>query len=350
MIKKTFITLIDKYLSGTATTSERNLIEVCMDKLETDADSSAVTGGPLKEAMWQAILAGTMHEQEPVPVRKIAWYAKTGVYWAAACVACVVAATVVLVNNREQPVQEVAKETSKPGVPYIRHIQNIHNKDTPILLPDGSGVVLSAHSALSYTEPFTGKRAVTLTGKAEFSVKADKAHPFSVLSKAVNTVVLGTKFMVTAYEQSAQIKVRLFEGKVVVQPVSRHDKKMPDDFRLEPGQEFVYSNRAMAYVRPFGKKAEAEHDAVELAGQAVTLPAGTSGAWNLFNNQPLGLVFDQLSELYNVKIVYNKQDVRRKYFVGRFNKADSLDIILKYITTANRLTVVKEEEVYYIRR
>jgi hypothetical protein len=145
--------------------------------------------------------------------------------------------------------------------------------------------------------------------------------------------------------------VRLYEGRVVVQPVDRQDKKMPAEFRLQPGQEFIYSNRTMAYVRSFGNRAEAaEHDAVEVAGQGLTVPVNAKEAWNLFNNQPLGLVFDQLSELYSVKIVYNKQDVRRKYFVGRFNKSDSLDIILKYITTANRLSFEKDENVYYIHR
>lgn len=348
MLKKTFITLIDKYLSGTATTSERRLIEAYMDKLE--AEKVAVAAPAIKEDMWQAILAGTV--EEAVPVRQLNRYVKTWVYWSAACMGAIVATTLMWLNYRK-PLPELAKENNaKTTVPVlIRHIENTRDRDTAVLLPDGSGVVLSGHSALTFSEPFVNRRELSLTGKAEFNVVTDKVHPFRVVSRAVSTVVLGTRFRVTAYKKSSQIKVRLYEGKVMVQPVNRLDKKMPADFRLQPGQEFIYSNNAMAYVRNSGSRAEgAEHDATEVAGRGLTVPGSNSEAWNLFNNQPLGLVFDQLSELYNVKIIYNKQDVKRKYFVGRFNKSDSLDIILKYITTANKLYFDKKENGYYIYR
>lgn len=350
MIKKIFITLIDKYQSGTATASEQQLVEAYLDKLEAGDNAVAVAEDAVKDEVWERIRAEMRQEEDPV--QQMAWHSKRWVRMlAAACVVGAMGVTILLVSKK--PVPEVAEHSSKKEIvpSYVRHIANTSGKNMVIHLPDSSLVILGGKSELTYTEPFIDERALSLTGKAEFNVKTDKAKPFTVLSGVISTVVLGTRFTVTAYANATQIRVRLYEGKVVVKPIDKQDKKMPKDFGLMPGQEFIYSNNAMAMVRRFATiGAETNAHADESMGEATVLPEKLNGSWNMFNNQPLGLVFDQLAELYGVTIVYNKQDVRRKYFVGRFNKSDSLDIILKYITTANRLSVSKENNIYYINK
>jgi ferric-dicitrate binding protein FerR (iron transport regulator) len=70
----------------------------------------------------------------------------------------------------------------------------------------------------------------------------------------------------------------------------------------------------------------------------------------MFNNQSLASVFRQLEEMYNVDIVYAKKDVAKMYFIGKFNKDDSVETILQNIATLNNLKLTKESNTYIIRK
>jgi ferric-dicitrate binding protein FerR (iron transport regulator) len=352
MIKKGFLPLIDRYLLGTATESEQLLVEEYLQRLEADGNATAtMVQEDVKEAMWQHIQAQTIQE---VPIIQIAWYKRKLArrLAIAASVICLLGLALYFYNNGKPAEQTVAQHSRKAdSIPSpVRHIINTSGKDENIPLADGSLITLANNSEVTFMEPFTSKRSIALIGKAGFKVAKDKAKPFAVTSQAFSTTALGTNFTVTAFANAPLQTVRLYEGKVVVKAVN--DKRMKKDFYLLPGQEFIYSNEALASVRNFNAKSTTNKETAtdDLVGKATSLPDNASGSWHLFNNQSLGLVFNQLAELYDVKIVYSKQDVRRKYFVGRFNKTDSLDLILKYITTANRLTFSKQGNIYYINK
>ena len=72
------------------------------------------------------------------------------------------------------------------------------------------------------------------------------------------------------------------------------------------------------------------------------------GTWHMYNNQPLAQVFDHLSAMYNVMIVYEQKDVQQKYFVGQFKATDSIEMILKLITKANKLKLTREDNTYIV--
>jgi transmembrane sensor len=356
MVKERFIALIDRYLSGTVTESEQQLVEEYLKRMEAGDDAMVPGEAYIKEAMWQQIQA--QKTAGPAPVVPVAWYKRRGVRLmaVAACIAGLLGVGLLVFNNYDhKPVdQPVAAMKRKPdSIPSLdRHVVNTSGKEEKIQLPDGSLVLLANNSEITYKDPFIEKRDVALTGKAKFKVVKNPAKPFKVISGAISTTALGTLFLVTAYAKASQLKVRLYEGKVVVKAVDKGDKRMQKDFYLLPGQEFIYSDQAVARVRNYNyKDITTEGNANdEIAGEALSMPPNAKESWYMFNNQSLGLVFNQLAELYDVKIVYNKADVKKKYFVGRFNKSDSLDIILKYITTANRLTFSKKDNVYYINK
>jgi ferric-dicitrate binding protein FerR (iron transport regulator) len=257
----------------------------------------------------------------------------------------------------QKQVVDVAQKVNevKDSIQIIaRHIENHTGKEKKVILPDSSLVMLANNSELNYNEPFIGKRDINLIGKASFKVAKDKSRPFSVYSGAVSTTVLGTEFSVNAYPANDRLTVRLFTGKVVVKPVKKDDWRMNKDFYLKPGEEFVYNNQALAKVNAFrGSRNtdEDENDDVANANNvAPVLPFNARGNWYMFNNQSLSQVLDQLSAIYDVKINYNKDDVKRKYFVGKFNKTDSLDIILKYILKVNDLNLLKKDNQYFITK
>jgi len=211
--------------------------------------------------------------------------------------------------------------------------------------------VLSTNSEITYHEPFVDTRDITLVGKAYFKVAKDPSRPFTVFSRKISTTALGTRFLVTAFEKTKQLTVQLYEGKIVVKSVARDDWRMKKDFYLKPGEKFFYYNDRLAKVSgQISTHVPVRSMQEETMIDDPDIPLNRKGSWYMFNNQSLQQVFDQLGLIHNVQIVYDKNEVRNKYFIGKFNKTDSLDLVLKYITIVNKLSVIKKEEVYYINK
>lgn len=94
----------------------------------------------------------------------------------------------------------------------------VNDTEGPLMLTldDGSLVRLSPHSRLKYAPKFTGEaREVFLTGEAHFEV-VKKSQPFLVQTGKVTTKVLGTSFVVRAYESDRRVTVQVRSGKVSV--------------------------------------------------------------------------------------------------------------------------------------
>lgn len=249
-----------------------------------------------------------------------------------------------------------------------------HNADSrkiSLLLPDSSEVTLSPGASIRYRQDFGryDKREVKVEGQAAFSVMKNKQMPFIVYSEMVSTTVLGTVFEVTAEKGSDQIRVRLLSGKVVVgldapghdgerggqdsDRMGRDSDRVANDsdrhYILAPGEEFVFrkENRSVV-IREFNK-----HNVSGYASNSVNgLPGGPDSLanWYMFNNQRLGEVFDQLSAIYHVEIQYSKEDIGKKYFIGRLEKRDSLNEIIRDIALLNHLTVTNRNGRYIITK
>lgn len=91
-----------------------------------------------------------------------------------------------------------------------------------VILPDGSKVWLNAGSALTFPAAFVNnERRVQLKGEGYFEVAKEKV-PFIVsvqsgnADKETEVKVLGTHFNIRGYENDADIKATLLEGKVQV--------------------------------------------------------------------------------------------------------------------------------------
>ncbi len=85
-----------------------------------------------------------------------------------------------------------------------------------VLLGDGSEVILSPKSSLRYPSQFTDSaRVVYLSGEAVFSVNRQN-RPFLVVTGEMITKVLGTRFVVSAYDHNPKITVQVQSGKVSV--------------------------------------------------------------------------------------------------------------------------------------
>jgi hypothetical protein len=215
-------------------------------------------------------------------------------------------------------------------------------------------VTLSDKSEISFYEPFIDdRRDIKLKGKANFKVAKDKIRPFTVFSGSLSTTALGTRFTVTAFENQNFIIVRLFEGKVVVKPGNKVTQNVVNNYYLLAGQELIYNNENnIAKVRRFGanalitKRPEKEKPVID----NLTIPENGTGSWFMFNNQPLSFVFDELQNMYDVDIRYSKKDISKIYFIGKFDRSESFENIIKQIADLNNLKILKKDNTFIITK
>jgi transmembrane sensor len=206
-------------------------------------------------------------------------------------------------------------------VAKAQQISNNTPQKMALTLSDGSAVELLPDSKLSCSEKFnSSKRDVVLDGEASFDVAKDAAKPFSVYSHSVLITVLGTRFTVRSYEANKATKVILQEGRVMV-------KISDSSYYLDPGDIFISSD--------------------SLSARIIHLEKDKDGCY-VFNNYPLDVVFDQLQLIYNTKIIYKKAELANRTFIGKIDKKDPLDHIIKSIALLTNFGLHKQGDSFVI--
>lgn len=98
-----------------------------------------------------------------------------------------------------------------PSVPVTTILAN--QEKIKVELPDGSFVWLNKNSSISYDKDFD-VRTVNFEGEGYFEIAKDASRPFTILSGAAKTTVLGTAFNLRAYPEEKDIELVVEEGKV----------------------------------------------------------------------------------------------------------------------------------------
>lgn len=106
---------------------------------------------------------------------------------------------------------------SKVAFPHsLVETSNPTSEPLRLRLGDESEVILSPKSRLRYPAQFADSaRIVYLTGEASFSVQRQE-RPFLVVTGDMVTKVLGTQFVVRAFDQENKFSVQVISGKVAV--------------------------------------------------------------------------------------------------------------------------------------
>ena len=174
-----------------------------------------------------------------------------------------------------------------------------HNDSSRYILPDGSTVILSKNSTLSFfyrADSGFLRREAILSGEAFFDVTKNPKQPFIVYTPTLTTKVLGTSFTITSYPNTKSASVQLLTGKVSVYKNDDLDNTFanPENWGgvvLIPNQKVTYNN-----------------DNKSLAKSLITNPAIVSKENDsfIFSNTPVSNVFDTLSKSYNINIIYDE--------------------------------------------
>ncbi|WP_346864065.1 FecR domain-containing protein [uncultured Draconibacterium sp.] len=202
-------------------------------------------------------------------------------------------------------------------------------EQTSVILPDGSKVWLNVDTKLSYPADYGEKsRNLELEGEAYFEVEKNKELPFIVSAGKVVTTALGTRFIVSAYHESSEIRSSLVEGSVNVE--YGQESKL-----LKPGQQLLYHrNSSKALIKTFEEK-------LELAWMNDEL---------IFRLMPFNDVVKELEKWFDIKIEYNADQFKTETLTVRFEEYESLETILKVIAKANGFKYVIEDNVVKIKK
>lgn len=309
MDKDHLIELLHKYLEGTATETERQLIERYYNLFESEPDVLSLLTTAQKNELRKSLPADIWKavEKEESEVRRKTSVMMWRIGTAVAAAMIIVVVKLLFWSGPATPTTPLAK------------INAVKKGNHVICLPDGTTVTLSAASSLSYPPAFTAesKREVYLEGQAFFDVHSDSLKPFMVHAGKVNVTVLGTSFNVKAITDENDITVTVKRGKV---RVSEIQKTLGI---ISPRQQVIYNRQSH----------EASQQAV-LSDAYLDWQKDDCFCDNLTINEVTAI----LEERFNVSISVDEKLSGAERFTATFSRHESLDQALKSICEFNGAT------------
>jgi transmembrane sensor len=306
MDKNELQALAQKYLEGTATPEEKQLLNDWYDADNSDVSEIVDLQTDETEADVKHRLYNNLRQQLFEPQKPRQSVVKRLVIWAgsaAAVLALTFFAWQWYANNKIQPVPD----KQIVSAPYNRVIH--------LMLPDSSRVWLNAGSVFRYPKKFIGKTRTVelLEGRAFFDVKHQTQHPFIVKTKNLNITVLGTSFDVRSYQKEGTTQVRVVTGKVgITMPNGIHKQAI----MLLPTQQIILSNQTSQLVTGIA--------------QETKVSEWTKNNF-VFHQEKLADVFKLLEKEYHTQInVANKELLNERITIDLNNQ--HLDTILETLS------------------
>lgn len=209
-------------------------------------------------------------------------------------------------------------------------LKAVNDTDQPKLvsLQDGSTVLLQPKSSISYPKSFTGeKREVFLSGEAFFEVAKNPEQPFYVYANNLVTKVLGTSFIISAFDSNKDVKVVVKTGKVSVFALTdenletqQADNKL-GGMILTPNQQIVFSPKDLRLTRSL------------IADPALLDLPIQKQSFN-FKGTPIKDVFAALENSYGVKILFDAEIMKNCYLTASLSDEplfEKVDLICRTI-------------------
>lgn len=193
-----------------------------------------------------------------------------------------------------------------------------------MILPDGTKVWLNSGSKLIFPTQFSDTlRRVELIGEAFFEVVKNAKAPFIVKTKMLETKVLGTKFMVTSYDDNSQSEVALVEGRVNVSSSMAHRNTT-----INAGEGISYNSEDKSY-----KKIDINiEDIINRTRELF-----------IFNDITLANITTLLSRWYGVEFEFSDTAIQKEIFYLKSIKYDTIDEIMILLKDTKKLDFTIEK-------
>ncbi|MEE9362769.1 MAG: FecR family protein [Cellulophaga sp.] len=221
-----------------------------------------------------------------------------------------------IIANKNSNGLDFKKEQSSKNTNIAFNEIFIPNGQTfKIKLSDGTLVWLNAGSKLRFPQNFnasSSNRLVYLEGEAFFEVTKNKDKPFIVNVDNINVKVLGTKFNVSGYKTDLVIATTLVEGAVNVS-----DSKTPEEsIRLTPSFQASYNKHNSSF-----KKAKVD----------TSLYTGWMQNKLVITNLKFPEILKKLERMHNVVFINKAHELNNEIYTGEFENED-IETILETIS------------------
>ena len=187
----------------------------------------------------------------------------------------------------------------------------------PLILDDGSEVLLNKGAEINYPETFSEEnRAIIFCGEAFFNIAKNANKPFIIDAGEVRIEVLGTSFNLVSSPDCDKIVLYLESGKVRFSSVNPKDGTIREQLILMPGQKGVY-NKASGMIT----KSQFENKN-HMAWKTGILE---------FEKTPLNEVMRSIEQTYKINVVSDKS-LENLSLTARFDN-ETPESIFKSIQT-----------------
>jgi transmembrane sensor len=214
------------------------------------------------------------------------------------------------------------------GKPELITETNQNQTRKELHLSDGTLVVLSQNSQLSYPESFSDlTREVKIEGEVFFKVAKDSLHPFIVHTGGTIIKVLGTSFNINGKDTS-RIVVSVLEGRVAFKP----ENISGNQIQLTKGERGIFERQ----TNKLDKSMITDENFLSWKTGILT-----------FNNQKLGEAVKILSEYYS-KTIDVQPELQDRMITVTFNN-QSLSEVLEILEMTLRIKIDSKPERILLR-
>lgn len=208
---------------------------------------------------------------------------------------------------------------------------NLTRQPLRVVLHDGSEVILSPQSQLRYPSQFAGNaRIVYLTGEGVFSVKR-RNQPFMVHTGEMVTKVLGTRFVVRAFDKDRKFTVQVLSGKVSV--YTPKPERTPDS--KEVNGLILNANQAAIFEKSDGNLTKT------LVAKPFLIEQQSSQRQFVYDEVPLPTILRELEKGYAIPIQFDEQSFEGCKITAVLTSEslyEKLDILCKAASASYEIT------------
>ncbi|MGV3556627.1 FecR family protein [Larkinella arboricola] len=226
--------------------------------------------------------------------RRPAYFVRWGLR-VAASLAVVAGLLWYMVATKANPSHAVASDN---GGNQLVETRNDTRQLLRVVLNDSSEVLLSPQSRLRYPSQFSGNaRVVYLQGEGSFSVRR-QSQPFMVYTGEMVTKVLGTQFVVKAFDLDKKITVQVLSGKVSV--YKKKPEHVPDN--KEVNGLILNVNQAAIFEKNEGNLTKT------LVADPAPIQKKSRDNSFVYDEVPLPRILRELENTYGIPIQFDEQN------------------------------------------
>ncbi|GAB3910090.1 hypothetical protein GCM10028803_49180 [Larkinella knui] len=230
----------------------------------------------------------------------------------------------------KKPLQRVAR-LSDIATGQLVETSNDTQQLLRVVLSDSSEVLLSPQSRLRYPSQFPGNsRVVYLQGEGSFSVRRQR-QPFMVYTGEMITQVLGTRFVVKAFDRDQNMTVQVLSGKVSV--YKKKPERVPDS--KEVNGLILNANQAAIFEKSDGnltKTLVAKPLLIEKRSQEIPF---------VYDEVPLPVILRELEKSYGIPIQFDEQTFETSKITAILSSEslyEKLDLLCKASSASYEIT------------